>query len=568
MLHFVELLGAREVPPVATAARGRAAVTIDQANGALVVEAQLENFADANQAHVHEAYAGDNGAVLVPLSQDPMDPAHWLAEDATLNAAGLDAFAAGRLYVNVHSPDNPAGEIRGQIVPDGVTLLFTALGGQQEVPVVDTNAEALAALTLDEAGELLTIHVNTRRMTTANAAHLHSAYGGVDGPVEIGLTQDGSDTAHWFSEEQALTATQLEAFRVGATYVNVHSPAHPGGEIRGQVIPENIVFAFDRLSGAQQVPVVTSAATGTSAVTVDPAAGTLVAHVNTSGADDATGAHLHDAFAGTNGGIVIPLTQDAGNVAHWSAIDAPVDAGQLAAIRAGRYYANVHTPANPGGEIRAQLTPEPIEVLFTSLGGDEEVPSVASPASATVASTVNRDSGDLTLHLHADGADDATASHIHQAYAGQNGAVFIGLQQDAADPGHWSVSGQQLDAAGLADYLAGRLYVNLHTPANPAGEIRGQLAPRDIQVVFSAMDGDQVVPPVTTTAGGRAATTVDLASHRVVAYLNAVGVDDATAAGIHLGGTGENGMEVLSLVQTPMQPGQWSVTGELLDNAT
>jgi hypothetical protein len=565
VLRFVDLRGAGEVPRVDTPARGRAAVTLDTASGALVVQAQVEGLDDANQAHVHEAYAGANGPVLVPLSQDPMDSGRWFVENGMLNAAGLDAYAAGRLYVNVHSPAHPGGEIRGQIIPEGITLLLAELAGAQEVPAVDTRADGLVALTLDEANALLTLHLNTRRIDDASAAHLHGAYGGVNGPIEIGLNQDGSNPAHWFAEEQPLTPAQLDALLAGATYVNVHNPANPGGHIRGQVIPEGIVFAFGRLEGRQEVPPPATAAGGTFAVTVDPDALALVAHANTTGADDAIAAHLHDGYAGTNGLIAIGLTQDPLNVAHWSAVGQAIDANQLAAIRAGRYYVNVHTPANPGGEIRGQLAPPPIEVLFTTLRGDEENPAVASAAGGLAASTVDRETGTVTLHLNATGADDATASHIHTGYAGQNGPVFIGLAQDLLDPGHWSVTGAQLGDIGLADYLAGRLYVNLHTPANPGGEIRGQIAPRDIQVVFSPMDGDQVVPPVATAAGGRAATTADLAAHRLVAFLNATGVDDAISAGIHLGGMGENGAEVLALVQTPTLPGQWSGIRERLD---
>lgn len=567
LLQFVDLSGRQQVPEVQTPAHGRAAVTLDQETGTLVVEAQVDGLDDADQAHVHAAYAGANGPVLVPLTQDSTDAGHWLVEDGELNEAELDDFAAGRLYVNIHSPAHPTGEIRGQILPEGISLLLTDLSGLQEVPAVDTDAEGIAALTLDEAGGLLAINVNTSDFDDADAAHLHSAFGGVSGPVEIGLTQDGSDPAHWFAEQETLTAGQLAAIAAGGTYVNVHGPANPDGEIRGQVIPDGILFAFGRLEGRQQVPPLDTTAAGTFAVTVDPAAGMLIAHLNTTGADDATAAHLHDAFAGTSGPVVIPLEQDPGNVAHWSATDVTVDSDQLAAIESGSYYANVHTPANPGGEIRGQVAPPPVEVLFTNVSGEEEVPATGSAATGIAATTVNRETGALTLHLNAEGADDATASHIHTGYAGQNGPVLVPLTQDALDVGHWSATDQQLDSAGLDSYLAGQLYVNLHTPANPGGEIRGQIVPRDVEVVFSSLDGDQVVPPVTTTASALAATTTGLQSGHFAIFVNASGVDDAVSAGVHSGAMGENGAEVLALEQTAMLPSQWSAISERLDAA-
>ncbi|MCH8072914.1 MAG: CHRD domain-containing protein [Proteobacteria bacterium] len=566
VLRFTDLAGSAAAPRVGSVAGGRAAVTLDQVTGALVVQAQVEGLADATQAHVHEAYAGASGPVLVPLSQDVMDPGHWFAEGATLNAAGLVAFAAGQLYVNIHSPANPAGEIRGQILPQGITVLFAELSGEQEVPLVATIADGLAALTFDQAGALLTLHANTNGLNDATGAHLHLAFGGVTGPVEIGLMQDGSDPAHWFAEEVALSAAQLAALLGGETYVNVHSPANPGGEIRGQVIPDGIIFALGHLEGSQRVPVVNTAAAGTFAITADPVAGTLVAHANTSGADDATAAHLHDGYAGLNGAVAIALAQDPGNVARWSAVGVAIDANQLTALRAGRLYVNIHTPANPGGEIRGQVAPPPVEVLFTSMSGDQEVPALASAASAIAATTVDRDTGTVTLHLNGSGADDATGAHIHLGYAGQNGAVQIALQQDATDAGHWSVSGAQLDGASLIDYLAGRLYVNLHTPANAGGEIRGQIAPPPVEVLFTTLSGGEEVPAVVSAASGIAATTVDRNTGIVTLNLNASGVADATGAHMHTGSAGQNGPVLIALQQDALDVGHWSVTGARLDS--
>ncbi len=567
VLRFSNLQGANAVPQVDSLASGRVAVTLDQVNGTLVVQTRIDGLDDATQAHVHEAYAGATGPVLVALAQDSTDPGRWFVEDAALNAAALAAFAAGKLYVNVHSPTNPAGEIRGQIVPEGISVLFSDLSGEQEVPAVDSSAAGIAALTLDETALLLTVHVNTTGIDDASAAHLHGEFAGVNGPVEFGLTADGGNPSHWFAEEQALSAAQLDAIRAGATYVNVHSPTYPGGEIRGQVIPDNILFAFGRLEGRQEVPAVNSAAVGTFAVTVDPDAATLVAHANTSGAGDAVAAHLHESFAGTNGGVAISLTQDPGDVNRWSAVNAPLTAAQLNAIRDGAFYVNVHTPANPGGELRGQVAPSPIEVLFTTLSGAQEVPAVTSAASGIAASTVNRTTGDLTVHLNASNANDATAAHIHLAYAGQNGGVQFGLQQDAADAGHWSLIAAQLDSADLADYLAGRLYFNLHTPANPGGEIRGQIAPPPVEVLFTTMSGDQEVPAVLSAASGIAASTVNRTTGDLTLHLNASGANDATAAHIHNASAGQNGPVLIPLAQDPLDPGHWSADAAQLDDA-
>jgi len=565
VLRFTDLGGINEVPEVDTIARGRAAITANLATGTIVVHAQVAALDDATAAHVHEAYAGTTGPVLVGLTQDGTDAGHWFVEGGLLNAAGLEAFAAGRLYVNVHSPAHPGGEVRGQVLPDGIAVIHARLSGDEEVPSIDSAASGLAAVTLDETASRVTIHVNTRAIDDASNAHLHGGYGGVTGGVEVGLTQDGTNPAHWFAEEESLTPAQLDALLAGATYVNVHSPAHPAGEIRGQVIPDGILFAFGRVDGSAEVPPANADAAGTVAVTVDPSAMTLVAHVNTVNASDATAAHLHEAYAGISGPVAIPLAQDATELSRWSA-DVTLTADQLAAFRAGRLYANVHTPDFPAGEIRGQVVPPPVEVLFTLLSGAEEVPPVATAGTALAATTVDRETGAMTVHVRTTGIDSLslTASHVHSAYAGINGGVTVGLTQDAGDATHFSVTEAALDDAGLADYLEGRFYVNVHTTANPGGEIRGQLAPREIRVLLSDMDGDQVVPPVVTTATGIVATTVDLERRSLFAVINASGADDATSAGIHVGATGTNGPEILPLQQSLSLVSQWSAMTEPL----
>jgi CHRD domain/Bacterial Ig domain len=563
VLRFAELTGFKSVPQLKSIASGRAAITLDRVTGTVSIHAQVVDLDDATQAHLHQAYAGANGPVLIALTQDAGDPGHWFAEGATLNTAGLSAFDNGELYVNVHSPANPSGEIRGQVLPDGITVLFSELSGAQEVPALATTAAGLAALTLDEAGSTLSIHVNTSGLDDASAAHLHNAFGGANGPVEIGLMQDTVNPSHWSAEQQALDASQLAAVLAGGTYINVHSPANPGGEVRGQVIPDGIIFAFGGLNGSQEVPAVSTSASGTYAVTGNTGAGTVIAHVNTTGVDDATAAHLHDGFAGTNGGVAIGLVQDPGNVALWSVIDASADAAQLAALRAGRYYVNVHTPANPGGEIRGQVTTGDVDVLFTAMDGRNEVPANSSTATAVAASTVDRVTGTMTLHLNATGADVATAAHIHLGFAGQNGGVAIGLAQDVGDLGHWSVADAPLDAAAMASYEAGQLYVNLHTPTFPGGEIRGQIAPPPIEVLLSDMSGNQEVPAVMTAAAGIASSTVNRDSGTIELHVNATGVDDATAAHIHTAPTGQNGSVLIGLLQDPSDTGHWSVSASL-----
>jgi hypothetical protein len=108
------------------------------------------------------------------------------------------------------------------------------------------------------------------------------------------------------------------------------------------------------LSGSQEVPPVTTAASGRGTITV-AADKSVSGSVTTSGVN-ATAAHIHMAAMGQNGPVIIPLTKTADGV--WSVpAGAKLTDAQYGAFKAGNLYVNVHSDANKGGEIRGQLKP-------------------------------------------------------------------------------------------------------------------------------------------------------------------------------------------------------------------
>ncbi len=106
------------------------------------------------------------------------------------------------------------------------------------------------------------------------------------------------------------------------------------------------------LSGNNEVPPVSTPASGSGTVTVAPDC-TVSAKITVTGMT-ATAAHIHEGAAGANGGVVVPFTKTADNVFEAPA-GAKMTEAQCAAHRAGNTYVNVHSAKNPGGEVRAQL---------------------------------------------------------------------------------------------------------------------------------------------------------------------------------------------------------------------
>jgi hypothetical protein len=106
------------------------------------------------------------------------------------------------------------------------------------------------------------------------------------------------------------------------------------------------------LSGAGEVPAVTTSASGTAAVTINPDR-SVVVKVNVTGMT-ATASHIHEGAAGTNGPVIVPFTKTGDN-AFASSDGAKLTESQYASYKAGNLYVNVHSAAHPGGEIRAQI---------------------------------------------------------------------------------------------------------------------------------------------------------------------------------------------------------------------
>jgi CHRD domain-containing protein len=108
------------------------------------------------------------------------------------------------------------------------------------------------------------------------------------------------------------------------------------------------------MDGKSEVPPNSSAGTGTADIDYDPASKKLSWKVTYSGlTGPATAAHFHGpAEAGKNGGVAVPIPNIASSPAEGSAT---LTDAQAADLLAGKYYVNVHTAANPGGEIRGQV---------------------------------------------------------------------------------------------------------------------------------------------------------------------------------------------------------------------
>jgi Cu/Zn superoxide dismutase len=234
------------------------------------------------------------------------------------------------------------------------------------------------------------------------------------------------------------------------------------------------------LTGAQQVPAVTSSGTGTGTVVLNAAETQITVNLTFSGLSSAAnGAHIHSGAAGTNGTILFDLTSvtpaaTSGTIPEQTFTISPA---QVADLRAGLFYFNIHTATNGGGEIRGQIGFAAVQYSVT-LSGAQQAPAVTGAGTGTGTVALNAAQDKMFVNLSFSGlSSPAIMAHIHTGARGTNGAILFDFT--SVTPGATSGSIPQqtfaITPAQVTDLKAGLFYFNIHTTNNPGGEIRGQI---------------------------------------------------------------------------------------------
>jgi hypothetical protein len=125
-----------------------------------------------------------------------------------------------------------------------------------------------------------------------------------------------------------------------ATYENNMPSWMPGSNAKGV-----------KLTGAEEVPPVSTSATGSGSIRVAED-GSVSGSVTTTGVAG-TMAHIHQGAPGQNGPVIVPLTKNGDT--YSVPAGAKLNSAQMDALKAGNLYLNVHSAEHKGGEIRAQL---------------------------------------------------------------------------------------------------------------------------------------------------------------------------------------------------------------------
>lgn len=559
---IARLDGMQENPSVMTSAKGTANIILTSVGSVgLVYNISVNGLSGSiTGAHFHYGFIGQNGPVVKDITMDISGNNISGVWRTTGTGALVDslilALFSNRLYLNIHTAANPNGEIRGQIFLDAGTGLTSKIDGMQEVPPVMTSANGTGSYTLTDYGLFFDITVNGLS-GPIQAAHFHNAASGMNGPVVRDLAtfiSGNSIRGLWKSNDaQPLTTNLMKELLNGNIYVNIHTSANPNGEIRGQVTLKNGSGVSAMLSGGQEMPSVTTNATGTASLTAN-ATGLQFDITVTGLSGPITGAHFHFGSIKENGPVVKDITMNfTGNTAtgSWLVADpTPFNDSLRRALVNGKIYLNIHTAANPSGEIRGQVllsAGSGMQAIFT---GAQENPSVVTGAKGTGSFTLTR--GGLGFNISVNGLSGSiAAAHFHLGDVGVNGPVVKDITSSISGNninGYWRPTDmtQPLVDSLLNALLMGKLYVNIHTAANPNGEIRGQVLLMEGTGFYSVINGAQEVPPVNTPAMGSASYTITDGGFVYSGTVNGLSGNIA-AAHFHNAPAGSNGGVVLDV---------------------
>lgn len=395
--------GGYEVPANISTAQGGLALEFD--GSTLVVTGAFNGLTGdyieevgetGSGAHLHAGYAGENGPVEIPLTPTIGEDSRsgtFEAENNTFEdvpAEVVERLANRGHYLNIHTEAFPAGEIRGQVVPQANIYFYAPLSGAYEVNANTSQAGGAALVEwYAEDSEIVVTGSFAGLESDYNTdvgSHFHIGYAGQNGGVDFGLTPELSEDNRgglYLPDGNTFT---LNAEQVGRLvdrnyYVNIHSTDIPSGEIRGQVLPLAQHYFYAPLSGLSEVDPVQTEATG--GVAFEFRAGELTSSGSFSGLESnyigAPGSHIHLGAAGTNGPVEFAFepeldsTEDArAGIFFPESNTFTLENEAITALVSSDFYVNVHSEENGSGEIRGQI-------LLSPNVAPEAAPEITAP---------------------------------------------------------------------------------------------------------------------------------------------------------------------------------------------
>jgi hypothetical protein len=316
-----------------------------------------------------------------------------LANDSPFNVQVVDAsdrctVSNGAGKINAANITNVAVTCGAQAAQ--MVVRSAILNGAQQNPAVVTNGKGVGGVIVDPTTKAITGGITFSGLSgppTTGGHHIHQTLPGDptgNGNVIIGLTLASDGRTAVVPPGTTLTQTQYDALLAGELYFNVHTVAHSGGEIRGQINAQGGVLAAvanldkDHEVDANGATNSTSTATGQGTLLADAATRAIIVSYITHNVANATMAHIHTSQGPATIGLVrvgfgnidANAFGAGSNLASPAQGIPPMTTQDVVDFGISYLYFNVHSSnslCNPppplsacsAGEIRGNITPIP-----------------------------------------------------------------------------------------------------------------------------------------------------------------------------------------------------------------
>ena len=469
-------------------------------NRLLVAETNVAAFGDPTaepraSLGVYDLTTGERLDLVDLLAATP-EGAHF-ANDVAVDAEG-NAYVTDTLGELVYQVDL-AGEVSvfvesesfgdADVLPNGIVfhpdgyLLVSDFGNGFIFKAPLDSSSAVTQVEMDEpipGADSMVLHPNGNLIVVGNAAQtvfsLHSDDDWASATIEGVSPDHPATTAAIRGESVYAVYAHLGEFFAGEpveAFEIVRVEFEPGHE-PGEVIAQG--YAVLNVEQEIPAPAVDTHPAGTAALRLDAEDNLHFSITVTGLSGPITGAHFHGpAPEGENAGVIFPFITEPFEEGHIEGVWEGLNDEGLDYLFEGLLYLNIHTAANPPGEIRGQVHMGENGVAF--LSGDAQVHDVETDGAGTGAFKLIDDGTALWFNITVTGlSGPITGAHFHgPAGEGENAGVIFPFITEPFDGEHVEGIWPDLTDEALEYLLHEGIYVNVHTAANPPGEIRGQV---------------------------------------------------------------------------------------------
>ena len=225
------------VPPVSGIGAGSGLYVFDEASKVLTYRQSADVLASTTVlgAELRLGEVGTNGPLMYLLAASGSN--EFEGSVGPFSPSQEQALKSRRVYVNVLTDVHPTGGLRSQISPAGHEYVAFADGGEV-VPPTSSSLGGTGSFAMGNSPGGWTLQYEFSLSTAAGpgyAVTIDDGPPGQNGPTRFTLDQTSADT--WSGSIVPVTLAEVELFRGGRLHLSVKTPAFPGGEIRGELVP-------------------------------------------------------------------------------------------------------------------------------------------------------------------------------------------------------------------------------------------------------------------------------------------------------------------------------------------